>query len=115
MSDPHLKQLLALAAQHRMPGPHPATMCCCILSSAQVATPCVCGPDERLLRNWQARVPFVPPMTGDQRAWCVQQIRDCGDSTIQPDDVDLAVASDEDLASLTLHAWQDYCRDKGLI
>lgn len=71
---------------------------------------CVCGPTERVLRAHMHPQWNVEPLTEEQRAWCVAEIRSIeGWSDYQMPVKDSVLASD------VLSAWRDYARDKGLI
>ena len=70
---------------------------------------CVCGLSEKALRAWRGNQ--LPAMTPEQREWCYQEI----DAVECHDREDYLAASDADLAYGVLCAWQDYCRDKGLL
>lgn len=94
----------------------PATVCQCFDAEAVAEYGCLCGDDERALRAWAYPSKLImPPMTAEQRAWCLSQIRQAGDATDQPDDDSLTLWTDRDYASGALSAWVDYCRDKGLL
>lgn len=97
-----------------LPGPVHRPPCICIATDPSVDLACICGDVERCLRGWAAAYP-MPPMTPNQRTWCVEEIRRAGDSTQQPGPVELHLADDDTLAKAVLTAWQDYCRDNGLI
>lgn len=84
----------------------------CLCRPEPAAAGCACNADERALRAW-AYNGHAAPMTAEQRAWCADQVRRCGDATDQPDSFD--DATDEQLARAVLCAWQDFARDKGLI
>jgi hypothetical protein len=78
---------------------------CC---SEPDAIGCVCGPHERALRaiaSSQYRA-----MTSAERDWCKQEI-----VSIEGYDESSAEGTDADVARTVLHAWTDYCRDKGMI
>jgi hypothetical protein len=50
-------------------------------------------------------------MTPEQREWCLNEI-----GQIEGYERDEHIPdSDADLARTVLHAWTDYCRDKGLL
>lgn len=91
------------------------TVCQCFSLAEATRDGCVCPDIERVMRAWSRGVASMPAMTEEQRAWCLSEIRAAGDATSQPDDDDLTSWSDKDYAHSTLIAWQDYCRDKGLI
>lgn len=82
----------------------PDTKCC-----IQVGE-CICGQDERALRGYM-RGDHKEPMTPDQREWCLNEIGQVEGY----DRADYEGSSDADLATGVLFAWQDYCRDKGLL
>jgi hypothetical protein len=50
-------------------------------------------------------------MTPSQRAWCLDEIG----SVEGYKRADFEDYNDSDLARAVLHAWNDYCRDKGLL
>lgn len=71
---------------------------------------CECGPEEKVLRY------FMTPqcghkMTPEQREWCYSEI----DAVEAHDLKDYETGTDAELARGVLNAWQDYCRDKGLL
>ena len=74
---------------------------------------CICPPAERALRAHSAykRDPELPAMTEVQRAWCLDEIGSVEGYRAADHETD----SDSGLASTTLRAWVDYCRDKGLM
>jgi hypothetical protein len=87
----------------------PAAPCCW---PDHPAGRCVCSNTERALRAWGDNVPgIMPPMTLEQREYCLAEI----DSVEGWKRVDHEADGDSDLAAATLHAWTDFCRDKGLI
>lgn len=96
-----------------MPDPIPEVPCMCAGSMwVPTAEDCMCEAGEAALRAWQyGKAPV--PMTPEQRQWCMNEIRSVGDSTSQPDNFDNH--TDADLGRDTIHAWADYCRDKGLL
>lgn len=71
---------------------------------------CVCSPEERALRAYAAGGQ-LPPMTLDQREYCLREI----DRVEGYRRSDVEPSNDADLARTTLDAWLDYCRDKGLL
>ena len=71
-------------------------------------TQCVCGTQERALRNVIAGK--APPMTAEQRAWCREEI-----TRVEGYDETDAEGDDERVARTVLSAWTDFCRDKGLL
>lgn len=73
--------------------------------------PCICGHAERVLRGYIAHNPSLSPMTTVQRDWCLDEIG----SVEGHERHDYVEYADDDLASATLSAWVDYCRDKGLM
>lgn len=72
---------------------------------------CACGKDERVLRAYKRREFGLPPMTPEQRKWCLDEIGSVEGYT-REEWVDM---DDDLLASGVLSAWTDYCRDKGLL
>lgn len=84
----------------------------CPCFGSEYADACVCSADEKVLRAYTQPTHWhLPAMSDAQREWCETEIR-----SVEGHDTDeLRGLSDADLASEVLHAWQDYCRDKGLI
>lgn len=82
----------------------PEAPCCAEPSS------CVCPQEERALRAWSTEKP-MPPMTDNQREWCLREIDQVEGFRRREHECD----SDQDLARTVLDAWLDYCWDKGLI
>lgn len=77
---------------------------CCMPGGSEE---CVCGLAERALRH----IAFAGlDMTTEQRDWCKQEVL----AVEGYDERDVEVP-DSQLASTVLRAWQDYCRDKGLL
>ncbi len=74
-------------------------------------TCCACGGRERVLRAYIVKLPGLPPMTAEQREWCLSEI----DSVEGWRRTDHLADTDADLARCVLAAWTDYCRDKGLL
>ena len=60
------------------------------------------------LRQWIAG--NLPPMTVDQREWCLTQVASVEGHSRE----DYEGKTDAELARGVLSAWMDYCRDKGL-
>lgn len=84
---------------------------CCWDGTQDVGMPCACGPEERVLRAYADSTLTLPPMTDEQREWCLDEI-----GGIEGYDRDEHVQdSDVTLAWTVLHAWVDYCRDKGML
>lgn len=78
---------------------------CCM---GENADGCACGfTEERALR---AVIDGRRSMTGDERAWCSDQI-----ASVEGHEAPPADWSDVDVARGVLSAWMDYCRDKGLL
>lgn len=87
----------------------PETECVCV-GHPEAAHGCVCPPEERALRAWM-NGKEMPPMTDEQRQWCVDEIGKVeGYET-----AGLYAENDADLARTVIDAWVDYCRDKGLM
>lgn len=84
---------------------------CCWDGTANAGDPCACGADERILRGYADRLPSLPPMTPEQRAWCLDEIG----SVEGYERRDYEGYPDHDLAHAVLCAWIDYCRDKGML
>ncbi len=72
---------------------------------------CLCGPAERVLRAYADAELGLPPMTPEQREWCLTEI----DSTEGNSRKNHTNDTDPQLALSVLSAWVDYCRDKGLL
>lgn len=72
---------------------------------------CPCGADERVLRAYISGLATLPPMTPEQREWCLNEIA----SVEGYDRKDYEPCGDAEMASGVLGAWVDYCRDKGLL
>lgn len=84
----------------------------CFCFSPEYAGACICTPTERALRAWSAgKLEGKQTMTPGQRAWCLDEIR----ATEGYDAKYYTNVSDQRLAEGVLRAWQDYCRDKGLL
>lgn len=84
---------------------------CCWDGTQDAGTPCACGPDERVLRAYADGLSFLPPMTAEQKNWCLDEIG----SVEGYDRLDYEFYQDQDLAHTVLRAWTDYCRDKGML
>lgn len=81
---------------------------CCY--SGDMAAGCVCPDSEKSLRMFSAGMNSTP-MTPEQREECLKEI-----SSIEGyDRADYEHLEDKWLAKGVLHAWVDYCRDKGLL
>ena len=80
----------------------------CACADSAFGDPCVCSQNERALRNY-CNGAKMPPMTEKQREYCLSEIASVEgfDRTKHHGD------DDWHLASTTLTAWRDYCRDKG--
>lgn len=79
-------------------------------AKARGETHCVCGETEKALRGWlNGRI--TTPMTPEQREWCYSEI----DAVEAHDREDYLAGTDAELAGGVLNAWQEYCRDKGLL
>ena len=87
-----------------MPGPIGDVPCQCVGHPIATAEGCICGPVERFLRAGG-------PFTAAQREWCAGEIEAIEGHT-RPD---LQSIRDADLGNEVLDAWQDFCRDKGLL
>jgi hypothetical protein len=68
--------------------------------------PCVCGPDERVLRAYARDESGLPPMTSEQREWCLEEADRAGEGAYPPEQA--KNYSDKDLAHWVLNAWNDY-------
>lgn len=72
---------------------------------------CICSTQERVLRLYADTTIAMPPLTPEQRDWCLDDI-----ATVEGyARSDYETATDRDLCRGVLHAWLDYCRDKGLL
>lgn len=69
---------------------------------------CICMQNERALRHISTGA--SEPMTQAQRDWCKREILSV--EGYDERDVD---CDDAQLARTVLHAWTDYCRDKGML
>lgn len=69
---------------------------------------CACAREERALRAIIAGE--YRPMTQAERDWCRGEI-----VAVEGYNAKDAEGSDADVARTVLHAWTDYCRDKGLL
>lgn len=75
---------------------------------------CVCTPGERTLRAYcdpNTTFRFEAPMTSEMRQECLDQIG-MVEGFKREEYVD---APDALLANGVLHAWEEYCRDKGVL
>ncbi len=70
---------------------------------------CVCGSEERALRAIAAG--RGPDLTDEQREWCLSEIGSIEGYRRDEHEGDNSVV----LANVTIRAWADYCRDKGLL
>ena len=84
---------------------------CCKGVYLNADNPCVCSIDERVLRAYSRSDILLETMTPEQRDWCLSEI----ESVEGYDRADYESSDDADLARGVLDAWQDYCRDKGLL
>jgi hypothetical protein len=84
---------------------------CCWDGTQDVGNPCACGEQERVLRSYADNLLSLPPMTDEQRDWCLDEIGKVEgyDRSEHENDTDVA------LAQTVLRAWTDYCRDKGMM
>ena len=71
---------------------------------------CVCMPVERVLRAYMAKLP-MPALSPAHREACLVEI----DMVEGYDRKDYEQEEDAGLARGVIHAWTDYCRDKGLL
>lgn len=83
----------------------PTYPCACYLGEDG----CICQSEERALRHIAAGN-TAEPMTAEQREWCKREIVSV-EGYAEKD----AEGADADVARTVLHAWVDYCRDKGLM
>ena len=84
---------------------------CCWDGTLDAGMPCACGAEERVLRGYIDGLQSLALMTVAQREWCLDEIGQVEGYRRSEHEQD----SDADLASTVLHAWTDYCRDKGLL
>jgi hypothetical protein len=70
---------------------------------------CGCSDGEMALRHY-ARSYTMPPMTVEQREWCIRQI----DRVEGFEGANYERATDSELGGAVLEVWLEYCRDKGL-
>lgn len=99
----------------RMGGiPAVCDLACMCVGSRYVpeGAPCRCAITERFLRNYgHDDEGKLPALTIAQREWCLKEI-----ARVEGyDRTDYEHDRDHDLARGVLLAWQDYCRDKGLM
>ncbi len=81
--------------------------CVCLSPAEQEESGCMCTLEERALRHCIAGKATLTP---EQRKYCHDQIvavEGYSESDTKGDDADIA--------RTVLHAWTDYCRDKGLL
>ena len=79
----------------------------------QDPTWCVCTATERVLRLYASTTPHtLPPLTEDQRAACVAEIVQFSEGARRENH---AGDTDQVLCKSVLFAYQEYCRDKGLL
>lgn len=74
---------------------------------------CLCQDGERALHHYAAKN-TLPPMTPEQRAWCLAEVRSVEGMDSETRELEDG-ADDNTYAHYTLRAWIEYCRDKGLI
>jgi hypothetical protein len=82
----------------------------CVCYEPEEGLSCICANEERALRGYAAGL-VLPPMTAAQREWCLSEI----DSVEGYRRKEYETETDKDLARGVLHAWVDFCRDKGLL
>lgn len=88
----------------------PQANCCMADDGPAEEHGCACPAEERALRGWQDGQK-MPPMTPEQREYCLEQIGQVEGYRRE----DYEAEADPDLARGVLNAWTDYCRDKGLL
>jgi len=81
--------------------------CMCLAPAEQEESGCLCSLEERALRHCIAGKATLTP---EQRKYCRDQI-----VAVEGYNETDAQGSDSDLAYTVLHAWTDYCRDKGML
>lgn len=70
-----------------------------------------CVGAEMALRHYDYATATPPPMTPEQREWCLDEI-----SGVEGyNRLEWFGSDDKTLAKGVLSAWADYCRDKGLL
>lgn len=74
--------------------------------------PCICPRSERALRNISNHCWPHGEMTAAQREWCIEEILNSREGGKREDVHEL---TDRDLAHDVIIAWQQYCRDKGML
>ena len=81
--------------------------CMCLAPAEQEESGCMCTLEERALRHCMAGKTTLKP---EQRKYCHDQIVAVEGYSERDTEGD-----DADVARTVLHAWTDYCRDKGLL
>ena len=74
-----------------------------------VGSGCSCMREERMLHAYSGGYGNLPPMTAEERNWCLDEIESVEGYRRQ----DYEASSDAGLARGVLCAWTDFCRDKG--
>jgi hypothetical protein len=69
---------------------------------------CSCMKEERILHAYSGGYGNLPPMTAEERAWCLDEIESVEGYMRQ----DYEASSDAGLARGVLCAWTNFCRDK---
>src|SRR5690349_12540919 len=85
-------------------GTFPDSPCVCMPSCQG----CICGHEERALRNISNRTWPHGPMTPEQREWCIGEAVWAGEGSCNREDME--AMPDRDIAADTLRAWTDYVR-----
>lgn len=74
--------------------------------------PCVCGPDERVLRAYDRGEVGLPPMTAEEREWCLEEADRAGEGAFPREEAEQF--SDKDLANWVLRAWREFVQSNCL-
>jgi hypothetical protein len=81
--------------------------CMCLAPAEQEESGCLCTLEERALRHCIAGKATLTP---EQRKYCHDQI-----VAVEGYSEDDTAHDDVELCCTVLHAWTDYCRDKGML
>lgn len=71
-------------------------------------TECVCSPDERVIRAYIRGDASLPPMTAEEREWCLDEADRSGEGAYPREEAE--GFTDQELAKRVLNAWNDYVR-----
>ena len=72
---------------------------------------CVCSDNERVIRAYADGLD-LPPMTTEQREWCIGEAERNGEGSYPREETERL--NDKDLATAVLNAWWDYVRSNCL-